>query len=218
MTLYQKNKQIMIRSKQLHFSYSTNQQFHFPDIELNRNEHCVIIGPSGSGKTTFLHLLGGLLKAQSGSITINETDLNSLSATALDKFRGKNIGMVFQKAHLIKSISAIENLNMAQYAANNKVDVNNNLALLESLQIAHKAKSYPSELSIGEQQRLSIARALVNKPSVLLADEPSSSLDDKNAHSMIALLKQVCEQTGAALVVVTHDQRITQSFSKIISL
>jgi putative ABC transport system ATP-binding protein len=184
----------------------------FPDVNCARNEHALILGPSGSGKTTLLHLLGGILKPSAGEIHIGEIAVHQLSGHQLDQFRGKHIGLIFQRPHFLKSLSAIENLLLSQKLSGNKTDKKEAQHLLERLGISHKGNNKAHQLSIGEQQRLAIARALVNKPDIILADEPSSALDDHNCHVMISMLREVAEENNANLIVVTHDGRIKDEF------
>ena len=208
----------MIKTSQLAYSYPGRQEMHFPDMECGPNEHALILGPSGVGKTTFLHLLGGILSPAKGEIIIRNTPMHELRGNRLDKFRGKHIGLIFQKAHFIRSLFAIENLLLTQHIAGIPSDKKHALHLMEKLSIAHKANSMTHLLSAGEQQRLAIARALINKPDIILADEPSSALDDQNCIDMINLLLHVANENSANLIVVTHDSRIKNMIDKKILL
>lgn len=208
----------MIQTSQLKYEYPGQAEMEFPDIECDANEHALILGPSGVGKTTLLHLLAGILTPSKGTIKIGNTPMHQLRGKHLDKFRGKHIGLIFQKPHFIKSLSALENLLITQNLAGNSTDKNHAIQLMEKLSIAGKAKSKTYFMSAGEQQRLAIARALINKPQVILADEPSSALDDENCHKMIELLKHVANENNANLIVVTHDSRIKNLIDKKIFL
>mgnify|MGYP001480202180 CR=1 FL=1 len=208
----------MIKTSRLTYSYTGQSVIQFPDLECEGNEHVLILGPSGSGKTTLLHLLGGLISPASGEIVVGSTQVHSLRGHALDVFRGKNIGIIFQKPHFIRSLTALENLELTQSLSGNKPDKNHALALLERLSIASKANVKTDTMSIGEQQRLAIARALMNHPTVILADEPSSALDDVHCQKMIELLLQVANEQNANLIVVTHDSRIKNMIEKRIYL
>ena len=209
----------MLHTSGLVFSYHKNiPSFHFPDIQCGNYEKVLIVGDSGTGKTTFLHLLAGLLKPHSGSIQINNTDITQLHGSALDHFRGKNIGLIFQKPHLLTSLTVKDNLLAAQYLAGAKQDTSRVMDLLERLNILQKANSKVTELSQGEQQRVVIARALLNRPKVVFADEPTSSLDDKNCEQVLHLLEEQTTAARAALVIVTHDQRLKDKFPKQIQL
>lgn len=176
----------MIKTESLKFSYDGKKYFDFPDINLDSGENLLIIGNSGIGKTTLLHLLAGILKPESGSINISGTDISKFSDTELDKFRGDNIGIVFQKPHFISSLTINENLKLAQYLSRSKTS-GDAKKILESLNIEDKYQQKPNQLSEGEKQRASIALALINSPNLILADEPTSSLDDFNCDNVIKL-------------------------------
>ncbi|MGS2738125.1 ABC transporter ATP-binding protein [Sinomicrobium sp. M5D2P17] len=208
----------MIVTKDLRFSYDKEQYFRFPDIEIEKKGHLLILGDSGVGKTTFLHLLAGLLKPVEGEVRIEGTDIAKLSHRKLDKFRGRHIGIVFQKAQFIHSLTVEENLLLIQNLSGAGQDKERVYNILERLNIARKARSRGVNLSEGQKQRVSIAAALVNNPDVILADEPTSSLDDKNCAAVTKLLKEQALQTNASLVVITHDQRIASQFSNSIRL
>ncbi len=208
----------MISTKNLRFSYSKDQEFIFPDLYCEAGSTLLITGDSGKGKTTYLHILAGLLQPKSGEIIIDNTDLVSLSEKKTDKFRGKNIGLVFQKSYFITALTILENLEMASWLATGKKHTKRAKRLLEQLGIENQAEKLPSQLSIGQQQRVSIARALMNEPKVLLADEPTSSLDDKNTEKVIDLLTSLSKEYKAALLIVTHDSRIKEKFINKITL
>ena len=199
---------IMLQTKDLKFSYDGKTLLDFPDINCQRGEQWLLIGQSGSGKTTLLHLLGGLRKPKNGEVIINEKNIRSLSSTALDKFRGKNIGIVFQKPYFVKALTVVENLLLAQQLAGEKENRAYIVTLLEKLNVGHKLNSKTDNLSEGEKQRVAIARALVNNPSVILADEPTSALDDKNCQEVVELLEQQAKEANATLLIVTHDGRL----------
>jgi len=208
----------MLVAKDLEFAYNERNSFRFPDINCRQGEHWLISGPSGCGKTTFLHLLAGLLRPGSGSIHINDTDIVQLKKSALDTFRGRNIGIVFQRSFFIRSLSVRKNILLAQYMAGAKQDRAKADSILESLNIIDKATEKPDNLSQGEQQRLSIARSIINDPGVILADEPTSSLDDNNCEEMISLIEGWAREQGASLLIVTHDQRMKDRFKNQIIL
>ena len=208
----------MLTTKQLQFSYTRNQVMNFPDFSLQKGEHWLLLGQSGSGKTTLLHLLGGLLSPTSGSIQIGTTELGQLRASALDQFRGKNIGIVFQKSHFVRALTIGENLALAQQLAGLKPNRERIVELLERLNIADKLRLKPDRLSVGEQQRAAIARALINQAPIILADEPTSALDDHNATEVINLLEEQAKAQGSTLLVVTHDKRLKDRFPNQIAL
>ena len=208
----------MISTKNITFSYNKDQTFIMPDLFCQAGNTILVTGNSGKGKTTYLHILAGLLKPNSGEIVIDNKEITHLKGSKADKFRGKNIGVVFQKSHFIASLSVLENLEMASWLATGKKHKVRAKELLQKLDIAEQAHKLPSQLSVGQQQRVSIARALINEPKVLLADEPTSSLDDKNADNVIELLENLSKEYKTALIIVTHDSRIKQKFTNQITM
>jgi ABC-type lipoprotein export system ATPase subunit len=208
----------MISVNNIAYEYDKGASISFPDFSLPEGEHALIIGQSGCGKTTLLHLLAGMLSPKSGSIKIGETEIKNLSPSQADRFRGNNIGIIFQKPYFIQAISVQENLALASSLGGKPADLNFINHLLEVLGIKHKANSKPGQLSQGEQQRATIARALVNKPKLILADEPTSALDDKNCNAVVELLKAQAAEHNSTLIVVTHDNRLKEVFSKRIEL
>lgn len=186
--------------------------------QVSQGEQWLLRGGSGSGKTTLLHILGGLLRASEGIIRIGDTNISTLNGAKLDAFRGKNIGIVFQQSYLIHSLTVLENMLLAQYMAGFKQDKTLCINLLEKLNIAYLIQQKPYELSQGEAQRIAIARALLNRPTLLLADEPTSSLDDENAFQVAELLKSQASDTQATLVISTHDSRLVPYFEKVFQL
>ena len=208
----------MLQTKDLKYSYDGKNILHFPDITCNKGDRWLLLGQSGSGKTTLLHLLGGLRTPEQGDVVVNNVSIKGLSKSKLDRFRGKNIGIVFQKAHFVKALTVEENLMLAQSLAGQAISKQRINDLLERLNVGHKLKSKTSSLSMGEQQRVAIARALVNKPAIILADEPTSALDDINCEEVIALLEQQAQEENATLLIVTHDGRLKDKFEKRILL
>jgi ABC-type lipoprotein export system ATPase subunit len=208
----------MLVTNNLRFNYPNAGMMVFPNIHCKKGEQWLLLGQSGSGKTTLLHLLGGLLSPKAGEITIGDTNIAQLQGAALDKFRGKNIGIIFQTAHFVKSLTVEENLMLAQQFAGQSIDKNTIRHYVEKLNIGHKLKSKPTELSIGEAQRVAIARALINQPAIILADEPTSALDDKNTIEVIELLEKQAAEAGATLLIVTHDGRLKQYFKNQIEI
>ena len=203
----------MISVKNLSYQYPTGRKLSFPDFELQQGNHCLLLGESGSGKTTLLHLLGGLLKVQSGLINIAGTNIATLSEKALDQFRGKNIGFIFQRNHLISALTVKQNLLLSPFLASAKQDEEHALGLLNELGMEDYASSRISELSQGQMQRVAIARAVLNKPGIILADEPTSALDDKNCDRVINLLLKIATENACTLLVATHDQRLKSKVS-----
>lgn len=206
----------MIQTQNVTFSYSNTQNFQFPDVNCANGETLLITGNSGTGKTTLLHLLGGLLHPSAGTITINQQNIQQLKATQLDAFRGQNIGMILQKSFFIEALSVLDNVVLASWIA--KKSKAKALNILENLGLKEHVHKLPSQLSIGQQQRVNIARALINNPSVILADEPTSSLDDENALIVAQLLSDLAKEYQTSLVIVTHDQRLKEVFNQQITL
>ena len=206
----------MLETKNLRFKYDNNLELNFPDIKTSK-ENLLILGASGVGKTTFLHLLSGLLKPINGEIDLLGTKISKLKMSEMDRFRGKNIGIVFQKPHFINSLTVKENLQLAQYISK-KSDKNRIQSLLESLGIEDKANKKTQNLSQGEKQRVSIALAIVNSPKLILADEPTSSLDDLNCDKVINILKNQASKYKAKLIIITHDYRLKKHFKNTLSL
>ncbi|WP_248723165.1 ABC transporter ATP-binding protein [Seonamhaeicola sp. ML3] len=209
----------MIQTQALSFKYKKGQEdFSFPDIALNVNDNLLILGKSGIGKTTLLHLLAGLLEPTSGKVIINNVDINELSSGKLDKFRGKHIGLVFQKKYAIPSLSVYENIKARLFFSKHEVDESQIDALLNDLGLSEYKNSKPNELSEGQLQRLNIAMAVVHQPKIILADEPTSSLDDENCNAVMELLQKQAKRTNAILIVITHDSRIKENFQNTIAL
>lgn len=208
----------MLVTNQLTFEYSPTKQFTFPDMRCADREALLILGRSGTGKTTLLHLLALLLRPRSGSVIINQTDLTKLSPAETAAFRAKHIGIIYQKPHFVSSLSVVDNLLLANYLANNPQQTQRARELAGQLGFGDQLTQKTHELSQGEQQRVSIARAVMNQPGVILADEPTSNLDDDNTNRVVTLLRQQSEQIGASLIVVTHDQRLKDVFKNRINL
>ncbi|MFY0715163.1 ATP-binding cassette domain-containing protein [Seonamhaeicola sp. NFXS20] len=209
----------MIQTNNLTFKYNNKEHvFSFPEIDLKEEESLLILGNSGIGKTTLLHLLAGLLQPKTGNITINNVNINTLTNSKLDEFRGQNIGLVFQKKHAIQSLSVYENLQARLFFCKKSKQQNTINALLEELNLSNCKNSKVNEISEGQLQRLGIALSVVHNPQVILADEPTSSLDDENCKAVINLLKKQAKKNKANLIVITHDQRIKPFFQNTITL
>ena len=182
-----------------------------PEFTLQAGEQVALEGASGSGKTTLLHIVAGILTPDSGSVSLAGNQLNSLSESAVDRVRAEHIGYVFQTFNLLQGYTALENvlLGMAFSAGQ---DVGRAHQLLERVGIADKANHLPSQLSVGQQQRVAIARAIANRPSLLLADEPTGNLDADMAQQALTLLREACEEVGAAILLVSHDPAVLGAF------
>ena len=208
----------MLQSQSINFSYDGTHQFYFPDIQLSRGEKLLILGDSGVGKTTLIQILAGLLRPSSGLLELNGVQFHNLPSKELDKFRGKHIGIVFQRPYFVNNISILNNLLLSLFLSNSKTDKKRAVELLEEVGLLNKINSKPNDLSQGEQQRAAIALAVVKNPSVILADEPTSSLDDANCKKITSLLKEQAASTNAQLIIITHDQRLKSQFDKSITL
>ncbi len=209
----------MVQIDRLTFQYKKEKHlFSFPNIDLKERENLLIIGKSGIGKTTFLHLLAGLLTPISGKIVIGGVDIHSISHSELDKFRGQNIGLVFQKKHAIQSLNVVENLQARLFLSKKSISNTKIDFLLEQLDISDCKNSKLNTLSEGQLQRLGIVMAVIHNPQVILADEPTSSLDDESCSIVIELLIKQAKLTNANLIVITHDHRIKSLFSNSITL
>lgn len=208
----------MIVTQNIRFSYGKSTDFSFPDIAASAGQTLLITGGSGKGKTTLLHLLGGLLRPASGKIHIDAVDIAQLPDRKRDRFRGQNIGIVLQQSHFVAALSVLDNVALASWLATGKQAAEKARELLIQLGLESQLDKLPSQLSIGQQQRVSIARALINSPKLLLADEPTSSLDDENAVIVADMLSALAAQFGTALIIVTHDQRLKDRFPNQISL
>lgn len=208
----------IIATQELSFQYKGGIPIQFPAIQIQKGQHTLLLGNSGTGKTTLLHLLGGLSKPTAGKVWINEKDIYAMSTSEMDKFRSQHIGFIFQEAHLLKNLTILENIQLAQSLAKKTVNKNEVLSVLDKLQLSDKAHAYPQELSRGQLQRAAIARAVINKPLLLIADEPTASLDDQNTTRVLSLLMEIADQQGATLLIATHDKRIKNNFSNTYDL
>jgi len=208
----------MISLKSLSYSYSPTKQITFPDWEVAQGAHSLILGGSGCGKTTLLHILAGLRTSREGVVAVAGQAFSSLKGHALDVFRGKNIGLIFQKPHLLGVLTVEDNLLLAQYMAELPQDRERIMNVLEALGLGDRRKAKVFELSQGEAQRIAIARAVLNKPKVILADEPTASLDDLNSEKVLDILEGQAKLYNATLVIATHDQRVKDRFSYQLNL
>ena len=188
-----------------------------PDFTLAAGEHCVLTGPSGSGKSTLLNIVAGILRPSEGEVALQGDSLYGEPARS-DRWRARRIGVVPQRLHLLGSLTARDNVRLAQYLAGDRVDEAAVDRLLAALGLATRSAAKPAQLSVGEQQRVAIARAIANRPQVLLADEPTSSLDDDNAQRAVDLLFEAAYLAGALLMVATHDRRVRGRFDRAVEL
>jgi putative ABC transport system ATP-binding protein len=185
-----------------------------PMFIVNQGEQIALQGGSGSGKTTFLNLIAGILKADDGSIVLAGQELSSLSEPERDRLRADNIGYVFQTFNLLQGYTVLENILVGMMFGNG-MDKDFALPLLERVGLKDRMNYYPGQLSVGQQQRVAVARALANRPKLVLADEPTGNLDFRRAHEVVELIRRVCFENGAALLLVSHDQNVLKQFDII---
>ena len=209
----------MIRLEQLRFCYNGGDDvLRLDEFVLEAESNILVVGPSGCGKTTLLHLIAGLLLPAHGSVVVDGQDLSALSPAARDRFRGRHIGIVLQQFHLLPTLTAMQNLLVAQSIAGLPVDRAVARSMLNALGVDDRVDAYPHQLSVGQQQRVAIARALVNHPKLLLADEPTSNLDDEACASVADLLLRSTQQHAVSLVIATHDTRLKSKIPRQLAL
>ncbi len=184
-----------------------------PAFALAAGQQLALRGESGSGKTTFLHLIAGILTADSGSILIGDRDLTTLSEPARDRLRAENIGYIFQTFNLLQGYTCLENVLLGM-AFGPGADKARAQAMLERVGLGHRLHHRPRQLSTGQQQRVAVARALAARPKLVLADEPTGNLDRKNAREALALIRETCRENGAALLLVSHDPEVLGAFEE----
>lgn len=202
----------MLEVRDLVAGYGGKRVVRLPALSVERGACRLLLGPSGSGKSTVLLALAGLATTMSGTVTINGVSLARLKPADRDRSRGRMIGFVFQDLHLIPGLSALDNVMLSPFAAGVVQDRARALSLLATLGLDKKAGQRAERLSRGEAQRVAIARAMLLKPSLILADEPTASLDDPTCAVVADLLEQAATETGAALVIATHDSRLKARF------
>jgi putative ABC transport system ATP-binding protein len=203
----------MLTLRGLRHAYDGKEALRVDAWQAGQGEHWLVLGPSGSGKTTLLHILAAILRPTGGSVALAGQELAGLKPSELDRFRGRQIGIVLQRLHLVPSLTVMNNLLLAQYLAGLAQDGARVREVLTSLDVVDKTGAYPHELSFGQAQRVAVARAVVNRPKLLLADEPTSNLDDARCAQAYALLESQARACGATLVIATHDQRIKSRMS-----
>ena len=188
------------------------------NLSINKGEFVVIVGPSGSGKSTLLHLIGGVDKPTSGKVFINDVDIYNLKEKDLSIFRRRNVGLIYQFYNLIPVLSAKENILLPAELDNRKIDKEYLDDLLNTLGLKERENHLPNELSGGQQQRTSIGRALINRPAIVLADEPTGNLDSKNSKEVIELLKLSVKIYKQTLIMITHDINIALQADRVITI
>jgi len=210
----------MITAKGITKSFGALQVLKGIDLEINKGEVVSIVGPSGAGKTTLLQILGTLDSPDSGALLINGTNVQQLSERQLSAFRNKNIGFVFQFHQLLPEFTALENVMIPALIAQEKASVAENRAkeILDFLKLSDRMSHKPAELSGGEKQRVAVARALINHPAVILADEPSGSLDSRHKEELHALFFELRDKMNQTFVIVTHDEQLAANTDRTIHI
>lgn len=186
-----------------------------PHLEVAAGEETVLIGPSGTGKTTLLHVIAGILKADAGEIRIGGVDMQRLGEAGRDKLRAHQIGYVFQTFNLLPGFSALENVLLGMTFARGKHDPPRARSLLDRVGLSHRLHHRPGALSVGEQQRVAVARALANRPGLLLADEPTANVDPANQEQIVRLIRDTCREERIALILVTHAMEVAAQFKRV---
>ncbi|MGL4942306.1 MAG: ABC transporter ATP-binding protein [Thermoguttaceae bacterium] len=186
-----------------------------PSWSVDAGEQVVVVGASGCGKTTLLHIIAGILRPSSGHVLIDGWDTPLLSEAERDQFRARRIGYVFQTFNLMQGFTAIENVLLGMTFAGDRTDKKRARHLLERVGLGHRLHHKPGQMSVGEQQRVSVARALANQPKLVLADEPTANVDVGNQQHVIDMLRGTCEEEGVALVLVTHAPDVAKQFTRI---
>ena len=210
----------MIQANGIHKSYDNLEVLKGIDLHINRQEIVSIVGASGAGKSTLLHIIGTLDKADRGQLVIDGTEVSKLNDTALAAFRNQKIGFVFQFHHLLPEFTALENICIPAYIGGmgKKEATDRAMQLLEYLNLTDRKSHKPSELSGGEQQRIAVARALINNPSVVLADEPSGNLDSKSAQELHQLFFKLRDEMHQTFVIVTHNPELAAMSDRTITI
>jgi lipoprotein-releasing system ATP-binding protein len=210
----------MLKAKNLFKKYGSVEVLKGISLEINPSEIVSIVGASGAGKSTLLHLLGTLDKPDSGSVYFNEEELNQLDSNKLSKIRNESFGFIFQFHNLMAELTALENVCLPAWVGKKDAKATDQKAkeLLETLGLSHRLDHLPSEMSGGEQQRVAVARALINSPAYIFADEPSGNLDSKNAEELHSLFFELRNKFGCSFVIVTHNPALAERSDRKIEL
>lgn len=183
--------------------------------ELGDGEQAVLVGSSGGGKTTLLNVISGITAPDSGSVIINGTDITKLHEVGRDRFRASRIGFVFQTFNLLPAFSAIENVILGSSFASQPISRDAAAECLQNVGLGHRLNHRPGQLSVGEQQRVAVARALANRPALLLADEPTANVDRDNQEGILKLIRSACEENDISLLLVTHAMEVAEQFGRV---
>ena len=184
-----------------------------PAFSLTAGEQAALRGESGSGKTTFLHLIAGILAADSGRVEVDGVNMTAFGEAGRDRLRAEKIGYIFQTFNQLQGYTVLENVVLGMSFGPNGVDRAHAKELLERVGLGHRLDHFPRQLSTGQQQRVAVARALANRPRLVLADEPTGNLDRKHAREALALIREVCREAGATLLLVSHDEEVLAQFA-----
>lgn len=193
----------------------TVQILDVPQLKVDSGEQTVLLGQSGGGKTTLLHIIAGITTPDKGSVLLDGIELTKLSEQGRDRVRAAKLGYVFQTFNLLPGFTALENVRLGMTFGNGKHDITRATRLLERVGLGDRLHYKPSQLSVGQQQRISVARALANRPRLLLADEPTANVDAANQQKIIDLIRETCQEEQIALIMVTHDLKLAQQFPRI---
>ena len=210
----------MLTGKNIHKRYGTVEVLRGVDIDIKRGEIVSIVGSSGAGKSTLLHILGTLDTADKGAVRLDQSDINSLQGRKLADFRNRNIGFVFQFHHLLPEFTALENVCIPGWLAGKKKKEVENKAeeLLSLLSLSERLENKPNQLSGGEQQRVAVARALINNPSIVFADEPTGNLDSANAKELHQLFFDLRKKFNQTFLIVTHNEQLAQLSDRVLHM
>ena len=186
-----------------------------PRFAVAAGEQVALIGDSGCGKTTLLHVIAGIIRPDAGRIVLNQIELSRYSEAGRDVIRADHIGYIFQTFNLLPAFSALENVQLGMAFSRKTVDATRARKLLERVGLAHRLHNKPRQMSVGEQQRVAVARALANRPSLILADEPTANVDPRNQQQIVDLIRETCSEEHVALVIVTHSTDVARQFTRV---
>jgi len=209
---------LALQIKNLEFSYGDHRILQIPHFEIQKGEKVFLLGPSGSGKSTLLELIAGILKPASGDLVLNGENISQLNLSQLDHFRAENIGYIFQSFNLIPFLSVIENIQLPFLFQKKSYDEGLLKNLIERLGLISFVNRAVSQLSVGQQQRVAVARALLKRPKLILADEPTSALDYDHREGFLKLLFELCQQEKITVLFVSHDRSIEKLFDRAVNM